>query len=92
VSDRLEHRHVGLGVGVGGGLDEVDVPPLRQLANGQSLVLALGEELHLAGELAVLVDGGLRRDGPGDAEELGEGFDDLRGRARDEVDLFAWAR
>ena len=89
VPDRLEHRDVGLGVGVREGLVEVDVALLGQLANGDRLVLALGEELHLAGELAVFVDLRARRDRAGDAEQFGERFDDLGRRHAHEPDLVA---
>ena len=80
VTHGLEHRDVGLGVGVGERFIEVDVALLGEFADGDGLVLALGEELHLAGELAVLVDLRSRRDRAGDAEQFGERFDDL-GRA-----------
>jgi hypothetical protein len=63
VSNDLKHRHVGLGVGVGGRFGEVDSSFARELLDGEGLVGSLGEELHLAGELSLLVDRGSRGDG-----------------------------
>jgi hypothetical protein len=89
VADGQEHGDVGFGVGVGVGLAQIDAPFLGQFTHGHGLVLALGEELHLAGELAVLVEGGARRDGPGDAQQFGEGLDDFAGRHAHEPHLVA---
>ncbi len=52
----LEHGYVGLGVRVREGRFKINAGLFGELAHRHGLIRALGEEFHLTGELAELVD------------------------------------
>jgi hypothetical protein len=80
MADRLQHRQVGHGVGVGVAGPQVDAASRGLGTDGNGLVLAVAVEVQGAVVPAVGVDARPRRQDMGHAEILGQRLDDLDAR------------
>ena len=84
MADRLEHREIGHRVAVRVRVGEIDSVARGELVHGFGFVRTVRVERELARVPAVLVDVGARRDREVGAEVLGERFNHLGGRRRDD--------